>query len=82
MHSSISISLCIAGKSENFKQPFENTNRDIGHIALSFYSGLYSYSGWYVCLFLFPHLLIVFLLHQKKTKQVLGIFSNLYLLNE
>lgn len=38
--------ILISGKSENLKQPFEKTNVDIGHIALSFYSGLYSYSGW------------------------------------
>ncbi|XP_052826721.1 Y+L amino acid transporter 2 isoform X1 [Octopus bimaculoides] len=36
----------ISGKSETWKRPFENTNKDIGHIALSFYAGLYSYSGW------------------------------------
>lgn len=38
--------MLIAGKSNNLSHPFENTNRDIGHIALSFYSGLFSYSGW------------------------------------
>ncbi|XP_052132871.1 large neutral amino acids transporter small subunit 2 [Frankliniella occidentalis] len=35
-----------AGKTENFQQPFQNTITSPGHIALSFYSGLFSYAGW------------------------------------
>ncbi|XP_066251331.1 large neutral amino acids transporter small subunit 1 [Euwallacea similis] len=34
------------GHSDNFQTPMENTNWDPSHIALSFYSGLFSYSGW------------------------------------
>ncbi|KAK3921848.1 Large neutral amino acids transporter small subunit 2 [Frankliniella fusca] len=35
-----------AGKTENFQQPFQNTITSPGYIALSFYSGLFSYAGW------------------------------------
>ncbi len=36
----------VMGRTENFKEPFANSNPNPGNIALSFYSGLYSYSGW------------------------------------
>lgn len=35
-----------AGHVENFNRPIEGTNWDPGHIALAFYSGLFSYSGY------------------------------------
>ena len=34
------------GRFENFKAPFEGTSKHPGHIALAFYSGLFSYAGW------------------------------------
>lgn len=34
------------GHSDNFHAPMDGTNWDPSHIALSFYSGLFSYSGW------------------------------------
>ncbi|CAG9825148.1 unnamed protein product [Phaedon cochleariae] len=37
--------LCV-GHVENFRDPMEGTNWDPGHIALAFYAGLFSYSGW------------------------------------
>lgn len=38
-----------SGKTENFHNPMANTNPEPGFIALAFYSGLFSYSGWWVC---------------------------------
>ncbi|XP_034234746.1 large neutral amino acids transporter small subunit 2-like isoform X2 [Thrips palmi] len=35
-----------AGKTENLQQPFKGTITSPGYIALSFYSGLFSYAGW------------------------------------
>ena len=35
-----------AGKTENLQVPFQNTISSPGYIALSFYSGLFSYAGW------------------------------------
>lgn len=37
--------LCL-GHTEHFKDPMEETNFQPGYIALAFYSGLFSYSGW------------------------------------
>lgn len=34
------------GHTENLQNPMEGTNLHPGHIALSFYAGLFSYSGW------------------------------------
>ncbi|ELT99079.1 hypothetical protein CAPTEDRAFT_202178 [Capitella teleta] len=34
------------GKYEHFLSPFENTNADVGSIALAFYQGLFAYNGW------------------------------------
>ncbi|KAK2586913.1 hypothetical protein KPH14_009846 [Odynerus spinipes] len=34
------------GHTENFENAFENTNTDPGKIAVAFYSGIFSYSGW------------------------------------
>lgn len=39
--------LCqLLGHTENFENSFENTNVDPGKIAVAFYSGIFSYSGW------------------------------------
>ncbi|XP_020280702.1 Y+L amino acid transporter 2 [Pseudomyrmex gracilis] len=35
-----------SGHTENFENSFENTNVDPGKIAVAFYSGIFSYSGW------------------------------------
>ncbi|XP_066597360.1 Y+L amino acid transporter 2 [Prorops nasuta] len=37
--------LCI-GHTENFQRPMSGTNTEPGFLALAFYSGLFSYSGW------------------------------------
>ncbi|CRL02918.1 CLUMA_CG015850, isoform A [Clunio marinus] len=34
------------GNTQNLKSGFEGTNFNFGHIALAFYSGLWSYDGW------------------------------------
>jgi amino acid transporter len=34
------------GKYEYFLNPFEDTNANVGAIALSFYQGLFAYNGW------------------------------------
>lgn len=34
------------GNTENLSSPFEGTKTEPGFIALAFYSGLFSYSGW------------------------------------
>lgn len=40
------------GNTENFQEPFRDSATDIRHIAVSFYSGIFSYAGWnYVLLF-------------------------------
>jgi amino acid transporter len=36
----------IQGNTELLQKPFENSTSSPGHIALAFYSGLFSYSGW------------------------------------
>jgi solute carrier family 7 (L-type amino acid transporter), member 5 len=36
----------VMGRVENFRAPFEGTSTNPGHIALAFYSGLFSYAGW------------------------------------
>lgn len=35
-----------AGKTENLQHPFQDTTTSPGYLALSFYSGLFSYAGW------------------------------------
>lgn len=35
-----------SGKSEYFDEPFRGSQYQPGYIALAFYSGLFSYSGW------------------------------------
>ncbi|XP_033991218.1 b(0,+)-type amino acid transporter 1-like isoform X5 [Trematomus bernacchii] len=34
------------GHTENFEEPFENTNADISSIGIAFYQGLWSFGGW------------------------------------
>ncbi|XP_023240023.1 Y+L amino acid transporter 2-like isoform X1 [Centruroides sculpturatus] len=36
----------VLGNTENFNEPFKGTTTHPGYIALSFYSGLFSYAGW------------------------------------
>lgn len=36
----------VYGHTSNFSKPFEGTNYEPGLIALSFYSGIFSYAGW------------------------------------
>lgn len=36
----------IGGETSNIQNPMEGTNTSPGYIALSFYSGLFSYAGW------------------------------------
>ena len=48
------------GRFENFKAPFEGTTTNPGHIALAFYSGLFSYAGWYIINPFFVTQLILF----------------------
>ncbi|KAH0554951.1 Y+L amino acid transporter 2 [Cotesia glomerata] len=37
--------LCL-GHTENYEEPFKSTTADPGKIAIAFYSGIFSYSGW------------------------------------
>lgn len=34
------------GNTENFNEPFANTETDPGKISIAFYSGIFSYAGW------------------------------------
>lgn len=36
------------GHVENFDRPFDNTQTDPGKLSIAFYSGIFSYAGWYV----------------------------------
>jgi len=38
--------LHVTGNAENWKDPFYGTTGDAGKIAVSFCSGIFSYSGW------------------------------------
>ncbi len=38
--------LCFLGKVQNFQNAFEDSNVSAGGIAMAFYSGQFSYSGW------------------------------------
>ena len=38
--------LAFPGNVENFNEPFAGSTTEPGKIALAFYSGLFSYSGW------------------------------------
>ena len=42
--------LCIVSDEqvESFEEPWDGTETNVGKIAFSFYSGLFSYAGWYV----------------------------------
>lgn len=33
---------------EHFDKPFENTETDPGKLSIAFYSGIFSYAGWFV----------------------------------
>ena len=46
--SNILHSFCMfLGSTEHFEDAFEKTNPHPGGVALAFYSGLYTYAGWY-----------------------------------
>lgn len=34
------------GKTDNFQNSFDGTVKDPGRIAVAFYSGIFSYTGW------------------------------------
>ncbi len=34
------------GRTENFRNAFEDSSTHPGNIAMAFYSGMYSFSGW------------------------------------
>lgn len=36
------------GSTQNFDEPFKNTNTDAGSIALAVLDGYFAYKGWYV----------------------------------
>jgi len=36
----------VLGNTENFQEPFKDSQTDYKKIALSFYSGIFSYAGW------------------------------------
>ena len=38
--------LIFSGRVENFVTAFDNSNTNIGSIAVAFYSGLFCYAGW------------------------------------
>lgn len=40
------------GHLENFERPFDNTETDPGKLSIAFYSGIFSYAGWYVVHFI------------------------------
>jgi L-type amino acid transporter 5 len=42
----------VQGRIENFENMFEGSTKDPGRVALAFYSGMFSYSGWYTLNFL------------------------------
>eukprot|EP00079_Xenopus_tropicalis_P036621 XP_017950392.1 PREDICTED: Y+L amino acid transporter 2-like [Xenopus tropicalis] len=43
---SVGLAKIVQGESDNLKNPFEGSTTNIGSMALSLYSALYSYSGW------------------------------------
>eukprot|EP00918_Siedleckia_nematoides_P034677 GHVU01075426.1.p1 GENE.GHVU01075426.1~~GHVU01075426.1.p1 ORF type:complete len:507 (+),score=17.56 GHVU01075426.1:80-1600(+) len=45
------------GHTENFVEPFKGASKNPGNLALAFYSGLFSYSGWYTLNFLTEELI-------------------------
>lgn len=40
------ITFNFTGHTENFDNMFDGTNKNPGKIAVAFYSGIFSYSGW------------------------------------
>lgn len=43
----IDFKIC-TGNLQNFDKPFENTETHLGKLSVAFYSGIFSYAGWYV----------------------------------
>lgn len=42
----VGVAWMFMGNTENFSQPFKNTETDPGKLAIAFYSGIFSYAGW------------------------------------
>ncbi|KAL3860072.1 hypothetical protein ACJMK2_010240 [Sinanodonta woodiana] len=40
------VKICQGDIEDSFEAPFENSQTELGKVALAFYSGLFSYSGW------------------------------------
>jgi amino acid transporter len=38
--------MLIMERYENFKEPFKDSETDLGKLAVAFYSGIFSYAGW------------------------------------
>ena len=38
--------MLIMERYENFREPFKNSETDLGKLAVAFYSGIFSYAGW------------------------------------
>lgn len=38
--------MLIMGRYENFKEPFKDSETDLGKLSVAFYSGIFSYAGW------------------------------------
>jgi solute carrier family 7 (L-type amino acid transporter), member 5 len=41
------ISYLLFGNYQNFANPWENSSTNVAQVATSFYSGIFSYAGWY-----------------------------------
>lgn len=44
------LSIAFSDKMEKFSQPFKGSNTEPGKVAVAFYAGIFSYSGWLVYL--------------------------------
>jgi L-type amino acid transporter 5 len=55
------------GNTQNLSQPLQGSATDPGFIALAFYSGLFSYAGWYVASF------FAFVIRGVAKGEVLGV---------
>lgn len=42
-----SVKFKFIGHLENFEKPFENAETHLGKLSVAFYSGIFSYAGWY-----------------------------------
>ena len=38
--------LDFTGATENFEEPFADTNTDVAEVAIAFYNGLWAFDGW------------------------------------